>query len=221
MSDPNTKPPVEPLSEDFDENYQRFIEEAIETGCVWGIESGEGWGLCPSLFRLNYHNQYYKAYQNQADLNYTQRLWLETLSNFPPEVLLRAAKSIIESSEFLPTLRGMISHCESHSETGLPDAHSAYIEACQAASPKAQVNWSHLAVYYAGKACDWFYLQSNSEHVAYPVFKKEYESVCQRVRSGEKLDPPVRKALPETIETPLSKQENLEHLQVLRDSLKL
>ena len=37
------------LSEDFDENYDLFIAEAIETGCVWGLECDEGWALCPSV----------------------------------------------------------------------------------------------------------------------------------------------------------------------------
>lgn len=34
------------LSEDLDENYDRFLEEAIATGCVWGLESDDGWALC-------------------------------------------------------------------------------------------------------------------------------------------------------------------------------
>lgn len=38
----------EPLSDDFDDNYQRFIDEAIETGCVWGLEGADGFALCPS-----------------------------------------------------------------------------------------------------------------------------------------------------------------------------
>lgn len=37
------------LGEDFDENYARFIEDAYATGCVWGLESDEGWALCPSV----------------------------------------------------------------------------------------------------------------------------------------------------------------------------
>lgn len=37
------------LGEDFDENYEIFIEDAIATGCVWGLESDEGWALCPSV----------------------------------------------------------------------------------------------------------------------------------------------------------------------------
>lgn len=39
---------TEPLGEDFDENYDRFIQEALATGCVWGLESDEGWALCPA-----------------------------------------------------------------------------------------------------------------------------------------------------------------------------
>ncbi len=37
------------LGDDFDENYDVFIADAIETGCVWGLESEEGWALCPSI----------------------------------------------------------------------------------------------------------------------------------------------------------------------------
>jgi hypothetical protein len=40
---------IEGLGQDLDENYERFIVEAIETGCVWGLENGEGWAMCPSV----------------------------------------------------------------------------------------------------------------------------------------------------------------------------
>ncbi len=38
----------EPLSDDFDDNYDRFIDDAIETGCVWALEGEEGFALCAS-----------------------------------------------------------------------------------------------------------------------------------------------------------------------------
>lgn len=38
----------EALGQDVEENYDRFIVEAFELGCVWGLESPEGWALCPS-----------------------------------------------------------------------------------------------------------------------------------------------------------------------------
>jgi hypothetical protein len=36
------------LGDDLDENYERFLAEAIATGCVWGLESDQGWALCPA-----------------------------------------------------------------------------------------------------------------------------------------------------------------------------
>lgn len=37
-----------PLSESTEENIDRFIVEAIQTGCVWGLEGPDGWAVCPS-----------------------------------------------------------------------------------------------------------------------------------------------------------------------------
>lgn len=36
------------LSDDFSENIDRFIVEAMENGCVWGLKGEEGWALCGS-----------------------------------------------------------------------------------------------------------------------------------------------------------------------------
>lgn len=36
------------LGEDLDANYERFILESLAQGCIWGLESDEGWALCPS-----------------------------------------------------------------------------------------------------------------------------------------------------------------------------
>ncbi len=35
------------LGDDLDANYEQFIVEALEQGCVWGLESKDGWALCP------------------------------------------------------------------------------------------------------------------------------------------------------------------------------
>ncbi len=39
---------TEPLNGSSEENYDRFIVEALQTGCVWGLEGPDGWALCPS-----------------------------------------------------------------------------------------------------------------------------------------------------------------------------
>ncbi|VUD59063.1 hypothetical protein TDB9533_02581 [Thalassocella blandensis] len=174
-----------------------------------------------ALFKLNYHNQFYKAYSNTEELNAAKRLWVDALRTFAPTTLLKAAKAIMQGSEFLPTLRTMIRHCEELDQEALPDAHSAYIEACRAPSPKANYHWSHLAIYYAGKACDWYFLQNNTEQTAFPVFKTEYERVCAQIRAGLILETPVKAALPQSSAKALDKESNQSRLAALKDSLDL
>jgi hypothetical protein len=175
------------------------------------------------LFRINFHNQYFSAFGKVETLNQAKRLWLETLQQrFDALQILQGAKRAIEECEYLPTLHRMIELCQgSAASHGLPEAHSAYIEACQAPSPKAQFAWSHPAVYYAGRAADWYMLGNSTEKVAYPIFREHYQAICERVMAGEKLPAPEVHKLPETIEHPLSKTENQERLSELRRQLDL
>ena len=39
---------TEPLSDNDSENFDRFVVEAIENGCVWSLEGPDGWALCGS-----------------------------------------------------------------------------------------------------------------------------------------------------------------------------
>jgi len=175
-----------------------------------------------ALFRINYHNQYYKAYDKVEVLNQIKKLWLESLCQFDPQTILRGARRVIEESEFLPTLNRMIRACQGDPEAyGLPDAHSAYLEACRAPSPKAAYAWSHPAVYHAGLASDWFFLANNPEKLTFPVFERHYLRLCEKVMNGVQLAEPNAPALPETSETPLSKDENQQRLAALRAQLDL
>lgn len=174
------------------------------------------------LFRINYHNQYFAAFGDIQTLNQAKRLWLETLQRFEPKVILHGAKLAIEQSEYLPTLHKMIGFCQgSPQQHGLPDVHSAYIEACRAPSPKTEFKWSHAAVYHAGRNSDWFFLANNSERIAFPIFKDHYLSLCQRVINGDTLPTPEVKRLPESIEKPLTKEENIDRLTDLRKEMGL
>ncbi len=173
-----------------------------------------------ALFRVNFHNQYFSAYPTVEDQNMAKRLWLDNLKPFSVDNILRGAKKVITQSDYLPTIHKMITACQSVSSQGaLPDTHAAYIEACNASSPKAEYNWSHLAVYYAGKEADWYFLASNTEQKALPVFAQCYQRICARVLAGETLEPPKPIALPERTEKTLSKDENHKRLSALRSSL--
>lgn len=175
-----------------------------------------------ALFRINYHNQYYKAYNDEGVLSQIKKLWLESLVQFEPQTILRGARKVIEESEYLPTLNRMIRACQGDPESfGLPDAHTAYVEACRASSPKSAWRWSHPAVYHAGLASDWFFLANNSEKIAFPVFERHYLRLCEKVMNGVELPLPDAPALPETIETPLSREENQQRLEALRKQMDL
>ena len=172
-----------------------------------------------AIFRRNFHNQYFKAFADEKELNITKRLWLDSLLHFSADNILLAAKKIIETKEFLPTLHTMIEYCKKVNSKGFPEVHAAYMEACQAPSPKANASWSHPIVYYAGKACDWYFLQNNTEKTAFPVFKEKYLELCERINLGEVLPKLNPLALPEENNMPVDKKKNIENLQSLKDAL--
>ncbi|MBE9538236.1 MAG: hypothetical protein IMF06_04090 [Proteobacteria bacterium] len=171
-----------------------------------------------ALFRLNYHNQYFAAYQDNSQIQQVKKLWLESLSDYPVEQILRGAKHAIEHSEYLPTLNRMHECCQqSLTKYGLPTAHDAYLEACKAPSPKSAQNWSHPAVYLAGRDSDWFFLANNVERISWPVFRDHYQQYCGRVIRGENLDIPAPEAIEQQHSKVLAPEEQLAELHKLRD----
>lgn len=37
------------LTDDIEENFDMFLAHAIDTGCVWALQSEQGFALCPSV----------------------------------------------------------------------------------------------------------------------------------------------------------------------------
>ena len=171
-----------------------------------------------ALFRLNYHNQYYAAFPDAEQLKQIKKLWLEALAEFPPEQVLRGAKHAIENSEYLPTLNRMLDSCRAGAgELGLPSAHDAFVEACQAGSPKSAQAWSHPAVYLAGRDSDWFFLANNAERETWPVFRDHYQRYVSAALSGANLEIPEPAALERDAPQPLSPEQQLSELKKLRE----
>lgn len=171
-------------------------------------------------FQLAYHNQFHKAFSDDQKIVMAKQLWVKTLCDFSPNRILAGTRRAIKESEYLPTLHTIRKFCDPKpEEMGLPDVYSAYLEACRAATPKIDQTWSHPAVYLAGKASDWFFLANNIETKAFPVFKRNFEVLCQRVMSGEKLDMPIRKAITENSNHPLTNAERKDRLKKMRREL--
>ncbi|WP_246864728.1 replication protein P [Spongiibacter thalassae] len=171
-------------------------------------------------FELVYHNQYNKAFSTSEKLSYAKKLWFANLCHISPEAITAASHRAIKESEFLPTIKGILKYCEpDDSALGLPDPHSAYVEACRAPSPKADHPWSHPAVYHAGKASDWYFLATNTEPKAFPVFRQHYMNLCEQVRRGVQLEPPHPEALPKPEAKPLPAEEQRRRMRELRREL--
>lgn len=173
-------------------------------------------------FELAYHNQFHKAYAQEGSLKLAKKYWLSCLADFLPEVILRAARQVVKSQEYLPTVASMVSACENALPLfGLPTPQAAYIEACCAPEPKHGYQWTHPAVYLAGKTTGWFALASETQSVIFPVFEYNYHALCQQVVRGARLDINIPPALPETIPAPLSAEENKARMKTLREQLEL
>ncbi len=132
---------------------------------------------------------------------------------------MRAAEKAVKDSTYLPTVHEVVRRCDRADVLGLPDAHAAYIEACRAPSPKQSFNWSHAAVYYAGRASDWYFLANTPEPKAFPVFQRNYELLLKRLEQGEDLELELPAALPQESVVPLPPEEQQRRLQALKDAL--
>lgn len=171
-------------------------------------------------FELAYHNQYYKAYADPDRLILAKKYWLECLKDFHPLQLVTAARRLVKTQEYLPTVSSMIRACEQGRELfGLPSERDAYTEACRAPAPKAAYHWSHPAVYHAGRATDWFVLANEPEDKVFPLFAYNYRQFCERVVRGEELEAPVVQALESHLSRPLSYEERQARMEALRRSL--
>jgi len=174
-----------------------------------------------ALFRVNYHNQFYSAYTDTDVLNQAKRLWLDTLSYFTEKQILQGAKKIIVTSDYLPTLNRMLQCCEMCEYGDLPNPEKAYMEACNAISPKTDFNWSHLAVYYAGRDTGWYRLKNEAKSSSYPAYLENYRRICREISQGRKLLTPIVKIQDDEAKPPLSRTKLKAKLQSLKIELGL
>lgn len=170
-----------------------------------------------ALFRVNFHNQYHAAFGDTEVVNQAKRLWFESLQHFSPAQILKAARQIIEEAEYLPSLQKMMTACEDQLlDLGLPNLRDAYLEACNATSPRVAYHWSHPAVYFAGKETGWHLLTHGTEAESYRHFVRAYRQQIRRVLAGEKLEIDAPLQLEEKPSKPLSVDEKKNKIRAIR-----
>lgn len=173
-------------------------------------------------FEFAYHNQFHKAFNDVESQIIAKKYWLGTLEQYSPIQIVHAAKQVIRTQDYLPSIAALVKACDQGLDLfGLPSPRQAYIEACGASSPKRDYSWSHEAVYLAGQAAGWFVLASEPESKSFPLFDYHYQLLCRRVINGEKLAVAVATPLPTKVARLLSKSEAKARLAKMRGELGL
>ena len=84
--------------------------------------------------------------------------------------------------EFLPSLGRLIQCCQPDlKELGLPDTEQAWQEACNHSHEVIQHQWSHDAVYLAGRRVGWHAIRSAGGDVQVSRLKKTFINVYQQL----------------------------------------
>ena len=173
-------------------------------------------------FEFAYHNQFHKAFSDAESLVIAKKYWLSSLDNYAPRQIVLAAKKVIKTQDYLPSIAALVRACEEGLDLfGLPSPRQAYLEACRAAAPKRLQNWSHPAVYLAGVGAGWYLLANEAEASALPVYEYHYGILCKQVLSGEELGIIAPAALPEKTSRKLSKKETQARIAKMRSELGL
>lgn len=175
-----------------------------------------------ALFRVNYHNQYYKAFPDKETLSISKKLWLESLKNYPAATILQACEQLVRGQDYLPTLSQMLRTVRIHGGDSLPEVHRAFVEACEAPSPKKNYTWSHPLVYHAGLLTGWNRLSSQPESFTFPLFRKHFEQLEQSYLAGKPFTLPDRQDSEDPAGEPaVDSEEARERLKAIRSELKL
>lgn len=149
-----------------------------------------------TLLEDGYPLKFRRAFPAHEDVMRAKRVWKNSLQEFSPRRILMAGKKALDTSKFFPDLSDIRELCKMrYDELGLKEPLQAYYEACYAPKQTRDYHWSHLAVYLAARETGWLTLRSEEQRVAYPVFERNYEILCNRVIEGEDLETSIMKAL--------------------------
>lgn len=149
-------------------------------------------------FMAIYGHKFKSCFETQDEIRIAKREWALSLGGYTESELVAAIDYCKEHSAWMPTISEFLKVLRNLTgDLGLPAAKHAYEEACLNAERASKHNWTHPAIYHAGKATGWFRLRTEDEPDVFPDFRYNYDVICRRVRQGEELSQPVPVALPD------------------------
>jgi hypothetical protein len=156
---------------------------------------------------------------NPEALSKIYQTWAAGLDDLPDAAIRFGLSRAKDCTDFfsLPVFREL---CRVTAEDlGLLGPKQAYIEACNKPLPWERQTWSSPAVYRAAVETGRFQLHTMTERECFPLFKANYETMCDRVMNGENLEVPVRKMLPESVPNPTPPEVAKAHLSKFKEGL--
>ena len=160
---------------------------------------------------LSYHYQFYKVFGTDEKLKEGKKLWAQSLKNFSSITIKKATNEVISTQSYLPTLTDLIkASIDIQNDDGFPSAEEAFIEARKSYSPRANFNWSHPIVYFAGKKIGWNILDEKDNKEAFKSFVKIYSKFKKEASNGVEFT--IKNSSKEEVKQPLNK-ELLEELR--------
>ena len=139
-------------------------------------------------FMAIYGHKFKSCFETQDEIRIAKREWALSLQGYGEAELVSAIDRCKESLAWMPTISEFLTILNEQSgDFGLPAAKHAYEEACNFADHPARHQWTHPAIYHAGKATGWFRLRGENEDRVFPDFRYNYQVTCRRVRNGEDL----------------------------------
>ena len=154
---------------------------------------------------LSYHYQFYKVFGTDEKLKEGKKLWAQSLKNFSSITIKKATNEVISTQSYLPTLTDLIkASIDIQNDDGFPSAEEAFIEARKTYSPRANFNWSHPIVYFAGKKTGWNILDEKDNKEAFMSFVKIYSKFKKEASNGVKFT--IKNSSKEEVKQPLNKK---------------
>lgn len=148
-------------------------------------------------FMTIYGHKLKSVFESEDEIRIAKREWALSLGGYSEQQLVQAVNRCKEEFVWMPTISEFLSLLRVRpEELGLPSEQAAYLEACEFADDPLAHEWRHPAVYFAGKATDWYRLRTEDKDQVFSDFQFNYRQLCQRVIEGESLEVPVPRGLP-------------------------
>ena len=166
-------------------------------------------GYAFMLFREAYPKDFYFAYPAEEARTRARGVWKEALKKTPANRIKKTVHYLIKNNRSMPSLGEFIYRCKKITiqDLGLKEPLQAYYEACNMPNANLGSPWSHPVIYYAAKNTGWYFLKTETQRQAFPIFEYNYKVLCERILDDEDISTSVANALSNETQYQKSKEQ--------------